>query len=147
MDSNLEQQARQVAGIADVSSPADAVVLYSVSFLPSKENKTRAIAYLREHPEALMIDDTECGRKLIELGMDDTHFTDEGDRQIVAEIWKIASARFIARASGNVTAFVKGADPRSVFRSLELPEILKNPQIKTINGVDKVQFANSVFSA
>ena len=45
-------------------------------------------------------------------------------------------------ASGNVTAFVDNADPRSVFRSEELPAILRNPKILTINGVDKFAFAS-----
>lgn len=141
MDEKLERQALRIAETADVGSSADAVVLYSVSFLPSKENKHRALAYLNEHPGAMMIDDTECGRQLIDLGIDDSHFSSESDRQKVAEIWKVASARFIAAASGNITAFVDNADPRSVFRSLELPAILRNPQLRLINGIDKFAFA------
>ena len=63
----------------------------------------------------------------------------------IAAVWKIASARMIAEARGDVKAFVKNADPRSVFRSTELPEILRNEEIKTINGVDKFSFAESYF--
>ena len=79
-------------------------------------------------------------------------FVDEGDYTLVpdpgypvyknAEIWRLASRRFIDCASGNVTAFVDNADPRSVFRSEELPAILRNPKILTINGVDKFAFAS-----
>ena len=141
MDLNLKQKARLIAGTADIGSSRDSVVLYSVSFLPSKENRHRALAYLREHQGTIMIDDTDCGKKLAALGMDVSNFSTDTDRKIVAEIWKIASARFIQNASGNVTAFVDRADPRSVFRSLELPEILRNPDILTINGADKFIFA------
>lgn len=141
MDEKLEQQALRIAETADVGSSADTVVLYSVSFLPSKENKHRALAYLNEHPDAIMIDDTDCGKQLAALGIDDSRFTSEADRKKVAEIWKVASARFIAAASGNITAFVDNADPRSVFRSLELPAILRNPALKLINGIDKFAFA------
>lgn len=141
MDLHLEQTARQIAATANVDSFQRCIVLYSVSFLPTKENKHRALAYLREHPEAMIIDDTECGKKLAELGINEANFHTDADRQTVAEIWKIASKRFIKKATGNVVAFVDHADHRSVFRSLELPSILQNPGVATINGIDKFQFA------
>ena len=84
-----------------------------------------------------MIDQTPCGKKLIALGMLDHVLPKE---QIV-EIWKLASKRLIAAASGNVTAFVDKADKRSVFRQQELPGLLKNDNVKTINGIDKFTFA------
>lgn len=135
----LYQQALNIAQTADVSTPAGSVVLYSVSFLPTRANKDAAFAYLRQTPGAMMIDQTPCGSQLVELGFDDIALTEE-DKLKAAEIWKIASRRFIRAASGNVTAFVENADARSVFRSMELPEILKNPNIKTINGKDKAEF-------
>ena len=49
----------------------------------------------------------------------------------------------IAKASGNITVFVDGADARSVFRSVELPAILQNPNIDSINGKDKNKFAKT----
>ena len=63
----------------------------------------------------------------------------------IAYLWKVASKRLLENASGNITAFVKDADERSVFRSMELPTILANDKIKTINGVDKFEFAKENF--
>ena len=141
--SDLYEQAVRVAQTMSVSTPKDGVVLYSVSFLPSKENKEKAFAYLDTHPEAMMIDQTECGKELIRLGLD-------GDKsglssEEIAAVWKIASARMISEARGDVVAFVKDADPRSVFRSTELPAILRNEDVKSINGWDKFRFAKEYF--
>ena len=136
---SLYEQALNIARTADVSTPPDSAVLYSVSFLPTRENKDRAFAYLRQTPGAMMIDQTPCGKRLVELGLDSGDLSAE-DKLKAAEIWKIASKRFIENARGNVTAFVKNADPRSVFRSKELPEIMKNQNISSINGMPKERF-------
>ena len=127
----------EAAAADDVSTPPDSLVLYSISYLPTAENKDKAFAYLQTNPKAMMIDQTPCGKKLIALGMLDHVLPKE---QIV-EIWKLASKRLIAAASGNVTAFVDKADKRSVFRQQELPGLLKNDNVKTINGIDKFTFA------
>ena len=86
----------------------------------------------------MSLDDTPCGKELIALGLE----TGSGcpDTEIL-KVWALASARFIAAASGNVTAFVKNADPRSTFVSVELPHILQNDKIQLINGQDKHLFA------
>lgn len=130
----------EAASREDVSTPPDKLVLYSVSFLPSKKNKERAFAFLEANPGTMMIDQTAAGKKLIELGLErnDCGFSD----QEIAAVWSVASKRLIEQAAGNITAFVEKADPRSVFRSQELPEILSNPHIKTINGEDKFAFAS-----
>ena len=47
----------------------------------------------------------------------------------------------IAMTSGNITAFVTGADKRSTFVSVELPLLLQNDKIYKINGQDKFIFA------
>mgnify|MGYP007056306878 CR=1 FL=1 len=132
----------EVAGTEDVRSAPDTVVLYSVSYQPTTENKDNALAFMQANPQMVMIDDTVCGRRLIELGFDWSMIDNDEDRVKAAEIWRLASHRFIDCAVGNVTAFVNNADPRSVFRSEELPAILKNPKILTINGLDKFAFAS-----
>ncbi len=141
IDNNLIRVAVEIAGTEDVKSAPNTVVLYSVSYQPTTKNKDAALAFMRENPQMVMIDNTVCGKRLIELGFDWSVLDDEHDRFKAAEIWRLASRRFIAGASGNVTAFVDNADPRSVFRSEELPAILNNPKITTINGVDKFDFA------
>lgn len=131
-------QAYSIAQKADVSTPKNSVVLYSISYLPTRQNKDDAMAYLQKHAECRTLDDTPCGKELIALGLE----TGSGcpDAEIL-KVWALASARFIAAASGNVTAFVKNADPRSTFVSIELPHILQNDKIQLINGIDKHTFA------
>ncbi len=141
---NIYQKALEVAADMSVATPDNGVVLYSISFLPTKENKEQAFAYLEQHPEAMMIDQTECGQALIKMGLLNNH--PELSSEQIAYIWKIASKRMIEQARGDIKAFVKNADSRSVFRSTELPAILQNPNIPTINGIDKFTFANSYFS-
>lgn len=134
--------AYEIANNADVSSEPDCVVLYSVSYLPSKENKTKAQKYLKTHKNCITLDDTECGKRLISLGLETNFKTPEDE---LMNIWSIASERFINAASGNVTAFVNNADARSTFRRVELPNILKNVKIATINCEDKFVFAERCF--
>lgn len=133
----LYEQAMQAAAADDVSTPPDSLVLYSISYLPTTENKDKAFAYLQKNPEAMMIDQTPCGKKLIALGM----LEDVLPKEQIVDVWKLASKRLIAAASGNVTAFVDKADKRSVFRQQELPGLLENDKVKTINGMDKFSFA------
>ena len=131
-------EAYKIARNESVETSADSVVLYSISYLPTRENKDKALAYLKNHPECRTLDDTPCGKKLIALGLE----TGSGcpDSEIL-KVWAIASARFIAAASGNVLAFVENAHPRSTFVSVELPHILQNDKIKMINGIAKEVFA------
>ena len=126
MHSELFQKAFRIAQDYDVSTPKDSAVLYSVSYLPSKENRDNAVEYVRRHPGKMMIEHTDCGAKLVELGLSSR---------------AIASKRFIEAATGDVTAFVKGADPRGVFRKQELPSMLENTNITSINGENKFNFA------
>lgn len=135
---NKVEKAYEIAMSADVSSAPDSVVLYSVSYLPSKKNKLNAQEYIKTHKGSTILDDTECGRKLIALGLETDYQAPEEE---LMKIWGIASERFILAASGNVTAFVDDADERSTFRRIELPNLLKNDKITSINRQDKFVFA------
>lgn len=135
-------EAVNIAQTYDVSSPMNSVVLYSVSFLPTKQNKFNALDYIKNNKYKMLIDDTICGKKLIELGLDDG--TSGLPDNEVREVWQVASKRFIMEAKGEVRAFVNGADPRSVFISVELPLLLQNPNITTINDIGKIEFSKNV---
>ena len=87
-----------------------------------------------------MLDDTPCGKALIDLGLDGK-VNEVGEA--ITKIWHIASERYIKAASGNIHAFVEGADERSTFCTTELAEIMKNPQITHINGVEKSLFSKT----
>ena len=140
---DLLQQAYEIAKSADVQTEPDSVVLYSVSYQKSKINKEKALAYLKEHPQCKTLDDTPCGKLLIALGLE-TNFKAPQDE--LMKIWAIASERFILSASGNVTAFADNADPRSTFVATELPNILKNEKILTVNHQNKFVFSDSINS-
>lgn len=124
----------KIAETFDVSTNKGCAVVYSVSYMPHEENKIKARKFIENNNEVKMLDDTPCGQALIDLGL-------EGKVNDVAEeitkIWKIASSRYIASASGNITAFVDGADERSTFCTTELSDIIKNPNITHINHVEK----------
>lgn len=135
---NKLQQAWHIAQTADVSTPPNSVVLYSISYQPTKKNKEQALAFILKHPESKTLDDTPCGKMLIDLGLETGN--DAPDTELL-KIWAVASKRFIEAASGSITAFVENADKRSTFVSVELPLILQNQQIVQINGTDKFIFA------
>ena len=136
---DLFAKALEVARSYNVQTPENGIVLYSVSYQPTKENRDQALAYAARHPDKMVIEHTDCGAKLVEMGLlsSDSGLTPDE----IAEVWSIASKRFIDGGRGNVTAFVTGADARSVFRRQELPSILENPNITKINGEDKFSFA------
>jgi len=135
---NLIAKAKEIAETYDVTTEPDCGVVYSVSFMPSDKNKNEAKAFVIQNSNTKMLDDTPCGKALIELGLDGK--VNEVAEEITA-VWRIASLRFIAAASGNIHAFVKGADERSTFCTIELSEIIKNPKITQINGIKKEKFA------
>ncbi len=138
MENNFEN-CMKVAQNYDVATPKDCLVLYSVTGQPTKKNRDDAFAFVAEHKGAMMIEHTPCGSKLVEMGLSSSK-PPLADNEIVL-VWQAASRRMIEQASGNVTAFVDGAVPESVFRKTELPLILQNKKIKTINGFDKNKFA------
>ena len=139
MSNLLYETALSVAETFDVRLPKNSVVLYSISYLPTTKNRDDAFSYVKKNKKAHMIEDTECGKKLVELGIG---YQETGlSQEQVMHIWSIASRRFINSVSGNVTAFVEGADKRSVFRMVELPLLLQNENVKLINGIDKHEFA------
>ncbi|MBP3686745.1 MAG: hypothetical protein J6J35_00090 [Alphaproteobacteria bacterium] len=136
--SDILTQAMEIAQTYDVSTVLNGAVVYSVSYMPHDKNKQKALDYLTKHPEAKMLDDTPCGKALIALGLEGK-VNEVGEE--ITKIWRVASLRFIAAASGNIHAFVKDADERSTFCTTELYEILKNPAITKINSKAKGFFA------
>lgn len=134
---NLLDKAFNIAKTYDVSTAPDVAVVYSVSYMPSNENKEKALKFISENPTAKMLDDTPCGKALIDLGLDGK-VNEVGEE--ITKIWRLASSRYIKAACGNIHAFVEGADERSTFCTTELAEIMQNPRITHINGVKKELF-------
>jgi len=131
------QNGLHIAETFSVKTEKDQAVLYSISYQPTAKNKDMAYEYIKTHFGAQTLDDTPCGKELCNQGYATTM---DIAPDALRKIWYTASERFIALASGNLTAFVEGADKRSTFCRIEVPAILKNDNIKTINGVDKHVF-------
>lgn len=140
MTNSLLQQALEIAATAEVSTLPNMAVVYSVSYMPTDINKINAKAFIANHKDAKMLDDTSCGKALIALGLDGK-VNEVGEE--ITHIWRVASERYIKAAIGNINAFVDGADERSTFCTTELAEILQNPNITHINGIEKTHFAAS----
>lgn len=136
---NIFEECMNVAKTYDVATPKDGLVLYSITGQPDKHNRDDAFAYVAAHKGAMMIEHTPCGSKLVEMGLSSSKPPFSEGKAVL--VWHEASRRMIEQASGNVTAFVANAVPESVFRTIELPLILQNAKIKTVNGVDKKEFA------
>lgn len=137
---NKIEQAFSIAQTYDVTTLKDGAVVYSISFMPTDKNKKDAERFVKEHPFTKRLDDTPCGKALIALGLDGK-VNEVGEA--ITKIWRIASERYIKAASGNIHAFVEGADERSTFCTTELAEIMKNSKITQINGIEKENFATS----
>lgn len=143
MENSVLKQAFEIASNDDVLTSENGAVVYSVSFLETKENQRLAYEYEKKHPNCFTLDHTPCGRKLADLGL--LVSKDVADEDI-QKVWELASARFIEQASGDVTAFVDGADKKSTFCSVEAEHILKNPKIKTVNHLEKEIFLRAFLS-
>ena len=135
---NKLSQAWDIAVNADVTTPPNSLVLYSISYQPTANNKLQALKYLKSHSECRCLDDTPCGKALISLNLETGNNNPDTE---VLKIWALASQRFILAASGEVIAFVENADKRSTFVSVELPLLLQNERITKINNQDKFEFA------
>lgn len=135
-------QAIEIAQSYDVSTPKNGLVLYSISYLPTTQNRDKAFEFVQKQKGYQTIENTPCGAKLVELNFSHSQYNLTSKE--ISQIWSIASKRMIEQAQGNIIAFVDGVDYRSVFYQTELPNILKNPHINTINNEDKYLFAKKL---
>ena len=139
---SIFNQAIKIAQSYDVSTPKNGLVLYSISYLPTTQNRDKAFEFIQKHKEYKTIENTPCGAKLTELNFSHSQYGLTSKE--ISQIWSIASKRMIEQAQGNIIAFIDEVDYRSVFCQTELPNILKNPNINTINNEDKYLFAKKL---
>jgi hypothetical protein len=104
-------------------------VLYS-----GKENAVRMEKYASE-TGAVPIHKTEGGKKLSTPNRYDAYGETKADTA-----WKIASAKYVKDAHGDMKTFVAGARPERIHRTTEVPLAVKNSKLKTINGVERSRF-------
>lgn len=119
--------ADNIAKKGDFTTKPDSSVFYS-----GKGNRDKALASIQSGGQP--IDSTPGGRAL-----DGENLYGEASllRPEADSYWSTASRRFAESASGNVTAYVKGAQPDRVFGSTELPVLLRNPKVTNINGIPR----------
>ncbi len=117
------------------ATPPGRLVLFSVSVLPTRQNRIDADAFVAAHPGSVMLDATEAGRALAALALfaPDSPLTQE---EAYAP-WRIASERLMRAARGAVVAFVEGAHPRSTFVQSELGILASSLAFTTVNGIPR----------
>ena len=138
----IREQAIDVALHGDVSSDHDRAVFFS----GKKEHMRSAMRFCQEHKDENLITmlhtDAYKQLKSVPLFGKKSPFTQEEAIDISAA----ASARFAQEASGNVTAFLGELNnrSRSTFFTIELPALLLNDDVETINGFDKMAWTQYV---
>jgi hypothetical protein len=121
------QRVKGVSSIASVDTPRNKSVFYS-----GPGNRNKALASTKDG--FVPIDGTDCGKQLSKENLyDEFHpLHAEADSH-----WSMASKRYAEGASGDVTAYVQGASPNRVFAQTELPILLQNEKVETINGIPR----------
>ncbi len=121
-------------------------------------NHDRALALGKEVER---IEDTPGGKKLNDEKVFDyykveyfdrlkTHYRDRGNNEVVAKNkayqdceelarahWDPASRNYASCAEGDVRTYVVGGKAAGTFRQVELPALLENPKVSSINGVPR----------
>jgi len=142
MDDHDEQVQRAVdiALHGDVSSAPDSAVF----FAGKKSNMREAVRLCTsdESGELTTLLHTDAYKQLKEIPLygHDAPFTPEESFDITGAV----SARFAQEASGNVTVFVEKLSKRSTFFTVELPALLLNDDVETINNEDKMSWLRYV---
>lgn len=101
--------------------------------------------------KAMRLEDARVGGALDALAIytffQDAYFPDCKLGEAEADkVWKYLSRKFAASLSGKVVTNVCGADPSRVFFSDELPELVQNNKIVTINNVPWKKIKDAYFS-
>jgi hypothetical protein len=108
----------------DVSTPTDRAIVWS-----NKRGGNFSVAdeFIAQNPGYLRLEDTPGGKYLQNLNLFERY-----DYEQAIQPWDRLSAKYANGASGQVTAFTSGASPTSVFQRVELPILLRNPNVTDI---------------
>lgn len=127
-------QALAIATTADVNVDQDRSVFFS-----GTRNRRKAVSFCRmqdtQNENFKTILDTQAWRKLVQHDFitRDSLFLSE-DKFALRDI---VCRRFSEQASGNVTAFINPQRPFGTFFRIELPILLANDKVQTINDEPK----------
>jgi RHS repeat-associated protein len=126
----LARGAEFLAKRLPVSTGVDKAVFYSGAGMQDK-----ALAFASSMAKT-PIDKTIGGRVLAKLNLFDHLSYPEARRP-----WEMMSQRYAEQASGNVSAFISNVTSGTgVFAKTELPALMDNPAVHTINGASKSFF-------
>ncbi|MBM3120063.1 MAG: hypothetical protein FJ006_11070 [Chloroflexi bacterium] len=121
--------------------------------LSSRKNRSNArrAAVQAKKLSAVRIDDTRLGQSSLALRLYAffrARYADDPEtgRAHADEVMGYLSRKFIRAVSGHVITAVCGAGQDRVFRATELPELVLNPRIQTVNGVAWHSIRNLFFS-
>lgn len=158
---NTRQEDFHAASQYSVNSNGQAV------FYSGGANYYRAYEYANDSKgKAATIERTDTGRALFTLKPINSHTNDVltrhpeqtksiqyqpprpkhplKDNTLGDRFSRVASWRFAKSASGDVRTFVCGSRPNSVFRKTELPTLIRNKKVTSINGVDRKHFEKAL---
>ncbi len=147
----------------DATIPENATLYLYSGQIGSEESMNIVRNIISTDPSAASIADTEVGilldlegfqTELTGIILSDPSFEgtiddalygsrDNGVRQADG-LWDIASANLADNASGNIQVIAPFTQADSVFAQTELPRLLENPDVTSINGVSKDDFINGI---
>ncbi|PXY95184.1 hypothetical protein DKK76_06975, partial [Frischella perrara] len=151
---------RNLINQLDVSTHGSKTVLYSG--MVNGERSTKIINALQKDPNYRVIDNTEAAKFLStadkygsplnrklnslfgtthskKLSSQSIEFLFGSQQNEVRQnngAWDTVSKKFVSGASGNVEV-IGHMDPNRVFAQTELPALMKNPNVHSVNGIDK----------
>src|SRR5690606_23750624 len=108
----------------DASTPADRAIVWSNA---RGGNLALADEFIAQNQGYLRLENTPGGQYLESLKLFERYPYEQA-----IQPWERLSARYATGASGQVTAFTSGASPTSVFQRIELPILLRNPNVTDI---------------
>ena len=108
----------------DSSTPADRAIVWSNA---RGGNLTLADDFIAQNPGYIRLEETPGGQYLLRRNLFERY-----EYEQAIQPWERLSARYATGASGQVTAFTSGASPTSVFQRIELPILLRNPNVTNI---------------
>ncbi|MFM7530743.1 MAG: hypothetical protein ACKO63_20045, partial [Nodosilinea sp.] len=85
-----------------------------------------------------LIGNTIGGKWLQEITDRDINLSDKQ----TDSLWSAVSKKYAEQAVGDITAFVYGAEEKRIFYSAELPALLKNENITSINSVPRAELSD-----
>jgi hypothetical protein len=92
-------------------------------------------------PKAYTIEDTDAGKYLL-ANAEPAYQAGQLSQGDYYSLWNTASQMYAQQATGNVIAFVDGASPNGTFALHELPSLVSDGAVPSINGVSTNEVAN-----